>query len=692
MKNTHLKNNALNVVFNTSSGLPVEYRMGKDVFFPGATANDHMMARICQLMPRSYRNVPVRLIRFEQGMSELCFQFAVFLEDRVAANFQIRYLLHGKALTVTLEEVEECEGHELIEVVVPTLVSLKDHAGTEWMAHTMTTGHVMRIRDAVPGSAPNDNYFGNTMAILPVVMFGHSGGACVMEVTSWMDGTLFRVEEWRGDKSACMGTVKKWRVDGSAPCQTNDDDLRVAYGNDSTPNMLVLQKSSCRIDFTGDYDANGIIDWVDCAKLVHKRMPRLKTDYYDNRWLYIMGLDSPEMERPTLTFEAAAAHVRKVAALIDYFPQTIYLGGWQFDGHDTGYPAVSQIGNRIGGYEGYLHLKSEASKVNANISLDDNYDDAYLNSPEYDPFYIAKLPDGTMWRSRTWTRDTSAIIGLAKYMKGPGRERVHQTTKRYHLKDSILVDVLSWFGIRNDWDSEHPASGVRNFLEGRYQVVEEFSKDGVDVISEQLRYPWIGRMSLCVNGPVGGKCPFGGEPAPILALIYRNVMLYGGENTEDWGRQLFFNGYSVQWFPWHGGKDATIACTRNFYLSAVPGFKLRRLEMVGYRRDGDDGIITLEGNAKIVVNLTSWSYHAFWDGNEISCTGSVFCPMDDKRIAFYSVEEKTLQYPVPSGWDETMIRAKALFEGHSDAWPIEVSAGMIHVNVKRQRPVIVFID
>ena len=57
------------------------------------------------------------------------------------------------------------------------------------------------------------------------------------------------------------------------------------------------------------------------------------------------------------------------------------------------------------------------------------------------------------------------------------------------------VDVLSYYAIRNDWDPAHPASGIRNLEAGRYRVLDEYRKRGIDVSSEALRYPMIGHIS-----------------------------------------------------------------------------------------------------------------------------------------------------------------------------------------------------
>src|SRR5205823_4250213 len=78
-----------------------------------------------------------------------------------------------------------------------------------------------------------------------------------------------------------------------------------------------------------------------------------------------------------------------------------------------------------------------------------------------------------------------------------------------------------------DWDREHPASGIRNLYAGRYRILEEFKKHGVDVTSEGLRYPYVGKISMCWYAGGPSPCPFGGKPVPMLPLIYRKSAVWG---------------------------------------------------------------------------------------------------------------------------------------------------------------------
>jgi hypothetical protein len=54
-------------------------------------------------------------------------------------------------------------------------------------------------------------------------------------------------------------------------------------GNKKTPNLPVGQRPLARLDFAGDYDGNGLVDWLDGAKLVRARMPEIPTHYYNGK-------------------------------------------------------------------------------------------------------------------------------------------------------------------------------------------------------------------------------------------------------------------------------------------------------------------------------------------------------------------------------------------------------------------------
>jgi hypothetical protein len=523
-----------------------------------------------------------------------------------------------------------------------------------------------------------------------VLIVGYRGAVCVEEITSYMDGADLAVEGAAGDKVAHLGTIKVHRIDGRLCYDMNTGPGTPRNcGNERTPNLLVGQRSVCRLDFlpgTGDT----IADWIAAAKLVRARMPKIPTHYYDDKLVYGIRCDEPSYPEPTATFAQCRELIAKVAALTDRAPQVVHLWGWQYRGKDTGYPAVAEVNQRIGGYDAMMKLMQDARPLNANVTLSDNYDDAYRSSPEWDESIVARRPDGELWKSRNWTGEDSYVLGMAKYAK-KALERARFTCERYRLRESTHVDVLSYFPIRNDWDPQQPASGYKNLTEGRYPIVEEFARHGVDVSSEALRYAFIGKMSCFwyMQGP--RACPFGGKPVPMLPLIYRQSAIWGQSGNRTFVERLlvmlFYNACS-HLIVRADMKDAEIA--DQYYLMMAPWFILRGRNIESFRRDGESTHMGLEGGAAIDIDWASKKYSATLDRNRITADQATSCPLDGDRIAFYSIAAQEFQYFLPGGWDPGQVTARALSASQREPVPLTADGGTIRVSVPERRPVIVY--
>ncbi|MGH9528765.1 MAG: hypothetical protein ACRD2S_02475, partial [Terriglobales bacterium] len=314
------------------------------------------------------------------------------------------------------------------------------------------------------------------------------------------------------------------------------------------------------------------------------------------------------------------------------------------------------------------------------------------SSPAWDPKYIARRPDGELWESRNWTGENSYIIGLAKYMNGPGTERVRYTCEHYKLRETTHVDVLAYYPIRNDWDPARPASGIKNLFEGRYKVLQEFAKYGVDVSSEALRYAFLGKISYYWNMPEPRPCPFGGKPIPLVSTIYRHSALWGegARKRSLAGRALSMLFYNACQHPSIETDSNYSDITDAFYLMMVPWFQVYKRKVESFRREGERTIIALEGNSELDLHWQNQTYKVTLAGVEVARNGCITCPLDSDRIAFYSTEATDLSTPLPKGWHAEDISARLLSSGA--AQPIRAIAedGVIKASVPARRPVIIY--
>jgi hypothetical protein len=336
---------------------------------------------------------------------------------------------------------------------------------------------------------------------------------------------------------------------------------------------------------------------------------------------------------------------------------------------------------------------AEGSKYNCTVTFADNYDDAYQSSPAWNPAIIARRPDGGLWESRNWTGENSYIIGMAKYMKGPGIQRVQYTCQHYNLHDTTHIDVLSYYSIRNDWDPVNPASGIQDLEEGRYKVLTGFKEYGVDVSSEALRYAFIGKVTWFnyADGLSTAKDPFGGEAVPILPLVYRRVAIWGSNSAPSYPDRildsLFWN---IAGRIWLTNNTNLLEVTDLFYLIMVPWFKIQKLDIESYHHVGDNITIQLSNNSSILLNRPAKTYSVYFQGTEIARNESTFCQLDNARLALYALKAGQISATLPTGWDSTKLVAVALDVDKPFILPVESKNGTVTVSVPARRPVIVY--
>jgi hypothetical protein len=712
-----LKSPQLELVLDRQDALPFQFRLPTlKTNMRGEDTGSKIGVTLCRLEPWTFRTAPAVVPSWnESTISRADFRFETTFDEQPAAAFTVRYIVEDSAVFVTLEDIVEQPGYQLIDVAMPRLASIREEDGPAWLAHGDSGGVVVALEKSKNGELPPNTFWGKVLASLPVVMLGTEGAICVQEVTAYMNGTELKVTGVPGHRRAALGTIHVHRVNGSHCWDLNLGEGKPRNcGNYQTPNLLVEQTPACRLDFVGDLDGDGAVDWLDGAKLVRSRMPAIPTHYYDDKLMYEIGLDRPRWPASKVTtFNDAIKPIQSFAALTDNMPQVVVLWGWQYRGTDTGYPAVAEVNARVGTYGDMIRLMAETQQYNCTVTLSDNYDDAYKSSPAWDPAIIARRPDGGLWESRNWSGENSYIIGMAKYMRGsghptqgPGIERTAYTCKRYRLRDTIYVDVLTYYSIRNDWDHQCPASGVKNLMEGRYKVLDEFKAFGVDVMSEALRYAFIGKVSRFgyaqqpLLNPFSEEPlpdPFGGENVPMLATIYRKSAVWGRSGKtkgllETLLDMFFFNGGQSSWQMSSSINSDPQLMTDWIYIYTLPWMKVRGLDIETFRRDGARTVIGLEGGGEIDLDWQKQTYSVSLGGVEIARDSSTFCPVDHGRIAFYSLQAKQLYAPLPQDWNAQKIAAIALSVEKPQEVQVAVDSGRISVSVESRRPVMVYRD
>lgn len=622
------------------------------------------------------------------------FNFTVQEGPEVYAAFRIRYRLRGASLFITMDNIGERPGFQILDAAMPSLATVREQDPEAWLVYGDSGGKFISLAGAQPGTLPPNRFWGRIHSTMPITMVGTAHMLCLQETTACMDTTSVAVTGSKGSLRATIGSGRAHRVNGKNCFDMNlGNGAPRSCGNRSTPNLLIEDTPSARLDFlpvTGDpRDA-----WLVAGKLVRDRMPKMPKALYRDRFMYGVFCDLPNRPAPPSTFAQCEKLVSDIAGLTDRAPQIVHLWGWQFRGKDTGYPAVNVVDQRIGGYDGMMRLMARGPALNALITISDNYDDAYRSSPAWNPNMIAWRPDGRLWKSRAWTGEASYIQGLAKYMEnGPGVERVRYTCRRYKLPGTTHIDVLSYYAIRNDWDHRYPASGIRNLRQGRYRILQEFARHGVDVTSEALRYPMIGHISAFWYAQPSDAAPLGGYSIPLLPLIYGKSAVWGlGSGMRDNGfglrAQNLFWGASLHAIMSYETDRKQIADM--YYLIVVPWLHLHGREIRAFVRDGRRTSTAYEGDTRVEIDWAGQTYRVILEGHEVANQDAVYCPLDASRICFYSTRAQQLTAAWPEGWNPSAAAAVALSVGKRERAKFSVHSGRVAIDVAAQQPVILY--
>ncbi|MDB5324923.1 MAG: hypothetical protein JWM57_492 [Phycisphaerales bacterium] len=126
----------------------------------------------------------------------------------------------------------------------------------------------------------------------------------------------------------------------------------------------------------------------------------------------------------TMTFDEAQVGLRSFydAGVDKIYTQNV---GWNFRGHDGAYPTRFPVEPRVGGEAGFRDLIAYGHALGYQMTVHDNYLDAYECSADFDPDVIVRDPYGQLQVRGFWGGGTSYVTWpLAfedKHLAGPMR-------------------------------------------------------------------------------------------------------------------------------------------------------------------------------------------------------------------------------------------------------------------------------
>jgi hypothetical protein len=431
---------------------------------------------------------------------------------------------------------------------------------------------------------------------------------------------------------------------------------------------------------TEDRNHDGAVDWMEAA-LWHRDHMRTPSNTYEPKtFTYIVFIDwvKPVKEPPggyapvITSFAEAMEIVRAVARVTGNAKQRVVLVGWQFKGHDTGYPALNEVNERAGGAAALRKLVKDAAEYNANIEYHINLDDAYPNNPSFDPSVLQFNREGKPY---VWSYQFDGgppdyrISNTKQFRSGYFQRRAQSFLDTVPVSEGVRLDTFRTCDI-----SVGPGEDIGIVSETVYgaKILDWFADRGIVPMTEGPVDAYYGKLE-------GVQHRF--AISDLFQLMMMQGKLYGGGKYQEgvgqalgWSMNL---GYAFRETNAIGGlhldkyNEADIADM--YYLgNLTQSYLLKKdliwlgTEKVGEKQVEKDGKTTTVPRNNYIARFSDGTISTVFDDGTWTVVDHDFksvdgqrrvIPIDDKEIVLYSVDGGAVDWTLPPEWAHANISA-----------------------------------
>lgn len=431
-------------------------------------------------------------------------------------EIEIRFALAGAALVMTIDASRAAGLHSLSWEKLP-LISCADPGFSWW-----------RVAE-FPGRWPHTHVEARGLW-RHACQSGRVGGALDEAPVAATYGCLYnrdRVGVCLDTNSVLSKTMQQARHGGYT---ISPASYRPVLRGSPRPPLRV------EVAFFGDLNGDGAVDANDYRLWLNGRMPE-SDPLLRKSVAYKIFLDSPETG-VTTTYSESREIVRAVANVTGGLPQIAYLVGWQYTGHDTGYPSLDVINTRPGSADELLSLmRSPPDEANTVVSVHANVDDAYEESKDFDPALMARDFDGSpMFWFEAGGRTCFHLSHTRDVERGTVVERIDRLLGLLPLRRVIHLDAMRTTNCNPEWEPD--GIGIAEELEcGLRPILTYLRERGLSVTTEGQN-----GMPHEVAGLVEGFWHLDGSPE-LLQIHHRSIV--GGGLGDGAERRACFLGTSL---------------------------------------------------------------------------------------------------------------------------------------------------
>lgn len=232
-----------------------------------------------------------------------------------------------------------------------------------------------------------------------------------------------------------------------------------------------LPPLKARLVFLQDLNGDGRADLSDYRLWVNRRLPDTDSLYLTHIWYKIFNHEPVTGVRTT--FRQSEEIIRAIHHVTDGLPQMVYLVGWQYEGHDTGYPAMDKVNPAIGGEAGLKALiDAGKNRYNTVVSYHCNIDDTTPGRPAHDPALVAD--NGSI--SHCLDVESGKVFKRLEAMM-----RVAPVERTLHFDNTRITSTVAAQGIGIMEELECGLRPLASWLKGRGITLTTEGQNGIPI-------------------------------------------------------------------------------------------------------------------------------------------------------------------------------------------------------------------
>lgn len=394
--------------------------------------------------------------------------------------------------------------------------------------------------------------------------------------------------------------------------------------------------------------------------------PYLETPWYDYKDAIVYKIMCEMNGNVFTTFAQALDIVKTVSRLTGGSRQIVYLTGWQYDGHDTGYPSFDKVNEKLGTVE-ELREFIRISKENYNtvVSVHVNIDDTYKEHPGFDEAVISRDVDGSMMKWEVFGGKQSYHISHVKDVRQKKvYQRIDALLNLLPLEESVHFDAFR--NMNYSWETDEFIGGDKEWYCGMKPIIDYMRAKGVDITTEAQN-----GMSV----EIASMFSFLWHSVEHFPVLYHNRLSGGkgdactaqavsSELDYDFTYGQLQNGQIVRWIG-----QQHLLCKY-----------LRQRNLVNV--SNEQGMLTAEYDDGTVAKACDALKYLFVKSGEmvIASEGTKFIPLGDK-IFVWSDSRKTISRVLPPEYHGKSLKVEVLWNRADQAVNYSVNGNEILMEI-----------